>query len=119
MGISGGTDLVIPKPVLLGPPQAGGSLAARYLMHRSFHSALATTGGVGLAIAAATPGTIAAEIAGLVHAPQDVHIEHPSGRLDVRLELRPGGGVPIAFVVRTARRLFEGNVLVRAPRQIA
>lgn len=117
MGIQSNTDLVIPKPVLLGPPQFGGSFAARYLMHSSFHSALATTGGVGLAIAAATPGTIAAEIAGSVEPPQDVVIEHPSGRLDVRLERRPGGGVPVAFVVRTARRLFEGHVLVRAPQR--
>jgi 2-methylaconitate cis-trans-isomerase PrpF len=119
MGILGNADLVIPKPVLLGPPQAGGLFSARYLMHRAFHSALATTGGVGLAIAAATAGTIAAELAGFIEPPQNIGIEHPSGRLDVRLEPRPEGGVPIAFVVRTARRLFEGHVLVRAPRWAA
>ncbi len=117
MGILTNVDLVIPKPVLLGPPREGGTLSARYLMHRSFHSALATTGGVGLAIAAATEGTIVADLAGPVEPPLDVRIEHPSGRLDVRLESRPGGGVPVAYVVRTARRLFEGHVLVRAPRK--
>jgi 2-methylaconitate cis-trans-isomerase PrpF len=31
----------------------------------------------------------------------------------VRLATRPGDGVPVAGVVRTARRLFEGRVLVR------
>ncbi|TAD91645.1 MAG: 4-oxalomesaconate tautomerase [Alphaproteobacteria bacterium] len=119
MGILTNADLVIPKPVLLAPARAGGTLAARYLMHRSFHTALATTGGVGLAIAAATPGTLAAQLAGPVDLPQDVQIEHPSGRLHVRLETRPGGGVPVAYVVRTARRLFEGHVLVRAPDRTA
>jgi 2-methylaconitate cis-trans-isomerase PrpF len=44
--------------------------------------------------------------------PVDIVIEHPSGRLQVRLEQRPGNPNPVAFLVRTARRLFEGRVLV-------
>jgi hypothetical protein len=45
--------------------------------------------------------------------PADLRIEHPSGHLDVRLERHPDYAEPAAFVVRTARRLFEGHVLVK------
>ena len=66
-----------------------------------------------IATATATPGTIAAVLAGTVRPPATVDVEHPSGRLAVRLATRPGDGTPVAGVVRTARRLFEGRILVR------
>jgi hypothetical protein len=44
--------------------------------------------------------------------PVDIVIEHPSGRLQVRLEQRPQDKAPVAFLLRTARRLFEGRVLI-------
>ena len=47
--------------------------------------------------------------------PLDVVIEHPSGQMQVRLEQRPGEQAPVAYLVRTARRLFEGKVLVHLP----
>nr|WP_281355439.1 PrpF domain-containing protein [Amycolatopsis acididurans] len=40
-------------------------------------------------------------------------IEHPSGHLDVEVEL-DGTRVRRAGVVRTARKLFEGNVFPRS-----
>jgi 2-methylaconitate cis-trans-isomerase PrpF len=45
--------------------------------------------------------------------PARIRIEHPSGHLNVRLEKHPDYAEPAAFVVRTARRLFEGHVLVK------
>jgi len=42
-------------------------------------------------------------------------IEHPSGSMQVRLEQREGENAPVAYLVRTARRLFEGRVLVNMP----
>jgi 2-methylaconitate cis-trans-isomerase PrpF len=59
-----------------------------------------------------TPGTVIAEVAGTPRMPVDVIIEHPSGRMQVHLEHRPGEKAPVAYLVRTARRLFEGKVLV-------
>jgi 2-methylaconitate cis-trans-isomerase PrpF len=113
MGIADAADRVIPKPVLVAPAAHGGTLAARYFMPHECHNALATTGAVALATACATPGTIAAEIAGRIELPATLSFEHPSGRLDVRLERREGAAQPVAAIVRTARRLFEGAVLVK------
>ena len=52
-------------------------------------------------------------LVGDVTLPADLRIEHPSGQLDVRLEKHADYAEPAAFVVRTARRLFEGHVLVK------
>jgi 2-methylaconitate cis-trans-isomerase PrpF len=113
MGLGDVKALVIPKPVLVAPARAGGTLAARYFMPHACHNAFATTGAVAVGTAVVTAGTIIAQIAGTPAMPVDVIIEHPSGRMQVHLEQRPGEKAPVAYVVRTARRLFEGKVLVQ------
>jgi hypothetical protein len=113
MGFPDAADRVIPKPVLIAPPARGGTLAARYFMPHECHGALAITGSVAIATAVATLGTLPAELVGKVELPADLRFEHPSGRLDVHLERHPDYAEPAAFVVRTARRLFEGYVLVK------
>ena len=113
MGIHDAAERVIPKPVLIAPPRHGGTLAGRYFMPHLCHGAFAITGSVAVATAAVTPGTLPAILAGSPAMPTDLRIEHPSGHLDVRLEKHPDHAEPAAFVVRTARRLFEGHVLVK------
>jgi hypothetical protein len=112
MGLGDVTKLVIPKPVLVAPARTGGTLAARYFMPHACHNAFATTGAVAVGTGAVTPGTLIAEAAGTPQLAADVVIEHPSGQMQVRLEQRPGEPAPVAYLVRTARRLFEGKVLV-------
>ena len=117
MGLGNVNERVIPKPVLVSEPRAGGTLNVRYFTPRTCHRAIAATGAVGLATACVTPGSLAHEIAG----PQasgptvQVLVEHPAGCLPIELELAaPGAEVPVlrASLVRTARRLFAGSVFV-------
>lgn len=113
MGLGDVSGLVIPKPVLLGTPRRCGTIAARYFMPHACHKALAVTGAVGIATACATSGTVAHDIAGDAALPRTVGIEHPAGQVDVGLEPQPGSATPVALLVRTARRLFDGYVHVR------
>ncbi len=113
MGIADAADRVIPKPVLIAPPARGGTLAGRYFMPHLCHGAFAITGSIAVATAAVTPGTLPAILVGPRPLPTDLRIEHPSGCLDIRLEKHSDYIEPAAFVVRTARRLFEGHVLVK------
>ena len=111
----------VPRCGLPGDPEAGadrpaatgGTLVTRYFMPHECHRALAVTGAIAAATACVTPGTIAASLAGPIYLPTDITLEHPSGRIVVRLE--PGGGRsgPVASVQRTARRIFEGAVFAR------
>ena len=74
------------------------------------------TGTVCIASACAIPGTVASQISPLPPAPQGmVRIEHPQGMIVMDLDVDFIGGkqeLRRAALVRTARRIFEGQVLV-------
>jgi hypothetical protein len=111
MGLGNVADSVVPKPCLVGPAAGGAShFTARYFTPHECHRAMAVTGGITLATAARTPGTIVAEAAG--GDPGDVvRIAHPSGVMEVPIGLEDGA-VAWAGTLRTARRIFEGTLLI-------
>ncbi|MDE3079896.1 MAG: 4-oxalomesaconate tautomerase [Paracoccaceae bacterium] len=117
MGIGNAETLVIPKPVLIAHPRNGGDLTVRYFMPHDCHPALATTGGAGIATAAITEGTVAHAVAALGRTVRQVTLEHPSGRMPVAIEHRPGQKEPVVGIIRTARRMFEGYAITRLQRQ--
>ena len=116
MGMGDGSKSVTPKVALLAKAKDGGAIATRYFVPDACHKALAVTGTVCLASACATPGTLASQIANVKPAPQGIiEIEHPSGRIAIDLDADFTNGkqeLRRAALVRTARRIFEGNVLV-------
>ncbi|MBM3605648.1 MAG: 4-oxalomesaconate tautomerase, partial [Alphaproteobacteria bacterium] len=118
MGLGDVSQMVIPKPILLSSPTAGGTITARYFMPHSCHTAVAITGAVCIASACCTPGTVAHRLAELPAPDADgrlrLIIEHPSGQTPVEIEQDPLTGIVTrAMVIRTARRLFDGFVHVR------
>ncbi len=115
MGIRNVRDSVIPKPVLLSEAVAGGHICARYFMPHSCHTALSVTGGIAIASAIGTPGTIAAKMARPAPLPASIRLEHPSGHLDIRVERPDPEQPPLAMVVRTARRIMEGTLILPVP----
>ncbi|AZD29082.1 4-oxalomesaconate tautomerase [Pseudomonas chlororaphis] len=120
MGLGDVSDKVIPKPVLVSPAKAGGTLQVRYFMPHSCHRALAITGSIGLATACVSAGSVAAELLGGATQLKQVRLEHPSGGIDVVLSYTGNQGETIrASVVRTARRLFSGFVYAPASQRLA
>lgn len=104
---------VLPKVALLARPREGGSIASRFYVPWNCHVAHSTTGALCIAAATRIEGTTAEELASPgSDEPGDVVIEHPSGRLTVRVEpkrdARHALHVPHATVVLTARPLFDG-----------
>ncbi len=118
MGFGDVADMVIPKPVLLAPPRHGGTLSSRYFTPHATHEAHAVTGGVCVACAAVTPGTLAHDYAGVTaEEKMQITIEHPTGAIDLALELdlaKSPAEVTSAGILRTARLLFQGSILVPA-----
>ncbi len=117
-GLGDVRDKVLPKIALVAPPRNGGVIASRYFTPWNCHSAHAVTGALCVAAAACVPGTVAHR-----HArpnpddPMMIAIEHPAGRLEVRMQPAPTStdDEPIfaaAGLLRTARRLFKGTVHV-------
>lgn len=118
MGLGNATGKVLPKIALLAPPAGKGSITSRYFVPWNCHAAHAVTGALCLAAACHIPGSVASEIAQLdPRNPSAIVIEHPSGRIEVRVKIRTGktDGVPViesAGIVRTARPIVSGVVYV-------
>jgi 4-oxalomesaconate tautomerase len=109
----------VPKMSLLSPPAAGGTVSTRTLIPHRVHQAIGVLGAVSVATACLLPGSVAAEVADVPEGagPVDVTVEHPSGFFTVSLTVRRNGGRPevtLAALLRTARLLMRGQVMVPA-----
>ncbi|MBI4540824.1 MAG: PrpF family protein [Gemmatimonadetes bacterium] len=106
-------------PTLAGESLGGDvvDLSARMLSMGQPHRALPLTGALCLAVAARIAGTVAHEVTRASASPgADLRIGMPSGVLVVGAKVRREGEGWVAeqaAFYRTARRLFEGAVLVR------
>lgn len=109
MGLGDVTGSVIPKVGLLSPPRKGGTITSRYLVPDSCHRSHSATGALCVAAASRVEGTVAFDLAARDGAV--VTIEHPGGKIPIALTAKDGA-VTRAEFVRTARRIFEGAVLV-------
>ena len=116
MGLGDVRSKVIPKVTLIAPPQAGGGLVTRTFIPHKCHAAIGVLGAVTVGTACVLPGSVAT---GVVSVPEGavkrISVEHPTGELSVELELAETNGAPKvtrASLIRTARALFRGEVLI-------
>lgn len=121
MGLGDVSGQVQPKIVILSAPRVGGTICSRYFVPDRAHETHAITGGIAVAYAALTEGTVAHELA----APLDdtarprFSIEHPAGQLHLALTLSDGDGgkrIEAAGIVRTARMIMKG--FIQVPEQV-
>jgi 2-methylaconitate isomerase len=122
----------VPKVAMVAPPGRSATLSGRVLeagdadiLVRMIsvgqpHRAVPLTGALCLAVACRLPGSLPAEMAGGGAGGDraDIRVGHPSGTILVAADVHDRGGAPggapdvaAATVYRTARRLFQGEVL--------
>lgn len=118
MGLGDCSALVVPKPVLVAAPAGSGSIASRDFVPFNCHATYSVTGSIALSVACRIAGTVAARLERpRAEDPGRVSIEHPGGVIDVRVTLREAGGevtVEEASLLRTCRKLFEGQICIPA-----
>jgi 4-oxalomesaconate tautomerase len=115
MGMGDVQGKVIPKIALVAEPRSGGHMASRYFTPWTAHPSYAVLGSICAASCAATPDTVANDIVRSMDVlPQTMIIEHPSGIIEVGVDIDMADGGPqvTASIVRTARRLFAGYIYV-------
>ena len=118
MNLGDCTGRVVPKMTLVAPPRDGGAISTRTFIPRVCHEAIGVLGAVSVATACVVPGTVASAHARLPDGERKrVSVEHPTGEFTVELEAKVSeDSVDIRHcaLVRTARALFRGQVLVPA-----
>lgn len=123
--------LGVPKVAMVAAPTKAPTLSSRVLAADEMdilirmisigqpHRAVPLTGALCLAAACRVPGSVAWRLLSAAAHAGPLRIGHPSGvvQVDADVEAGPDEGVHIrqATVYRTARRMFQGEVLYRTP----
>ena len=119
MNLGDVTDKVVPKMCLVSPPTNGGTINTRCFIPHVCHASIGVLAAVTVGTACVLPGSTAYDIAEVADGnPILISVEHPTGEFSVDLETgTPTDGIPEitrAALLRTTRRLMEGNALVPA-----
>lgn len=117
MGLGDVRSKVVPKMTLIAPAQHGGSLKTRTFIPHKCHAAIGVLGAVTVGTACVLPGSVATGVVAVPNgAVKRLSVEHPTGELSVELEVAETDGaepqVVRASLIRTARALFRGEVLI-------
>ena len=109
-------DLTVPKMTLVAPAQAGGAICTRSFIPHDCHAAVGVFAAVSVATACILPGTTANRVAKIPDGTRKLFsVEHPTGEMSVEMEFEGPASAPVikrAALLRTARRLMEGSILV-------
>ncbi|PVX28070.1 4-oxalomesaconate tautomerase [Sphingomonas pokkalii] len=101
----------VPKMMLVAPPQHGGAVTVRSFIPHRAHASIGVLGAVSVATACLIPGSPAADVAVI---PEGSHktlsVEHPTGETTCVMELDESGAVVTSAMLRTARKLMDGEV---------
>lgn len=107
----------VPKMCLVSPALHGGLIHTRTFIPHRVHEAIGVLGAVSVATACLTPGSVAAQVAGITphSGSQRLEIEHPTGFFTVEMDVTVRGDsitVNRSALLRTARKLMQGQVFV-------
>ena len=112
MGLGDVSDLSVPKATLVSAPRSGGAICTRTFIPVRLHTSIGVLGAITVATALLAGGT-GAELAAFPPDGHVVDVEHPTGHLEVEVDLETSVSPPrvrSAGVIRTARKLFDGTV---------
>lgn len=109
MNLGDVTAASVPKMTLVSAPQQGGAINTRSFIPHRVHASVGVLAAVTVATATRLEHSPAHAQANI---PLDgrYRIEHPTGDMEVFLDLGPDGEIKGAGTVRTARKLFDGRV---------
>jgi 4-oxalomesaconate tautomerase len=104
-------DKSVPKMMLVAPPRNGGAVTVRSFIPHRAHASIGVLGAVSVATACLIEGSPAAEVASIPEGSRKtLSVEHPTGETTCVMELDEQGAVKTAAMLRTARKLMDGEV---------
>ncbi len=112
MALGDVTEASVPKMTLVSAPENGGSIATRSFIPHRVHAAIGVFAAISVATATRIEGSVAKDCA-VDPGDGNYLVEHPTGALDVFLDIGADGEILGAGNRRTARKLFDGRVFPR------
>jgi 4-oxalomesaconate tautomerase len=116
MGLGDVSGASVPKVTLVAAPADGGTICTRTFIPVRVHDSIGVLGAVSVATALLLHGAVGSDLARITPGQTRFDIEHPTGHLQVEVEVDPASTPPRVIrsgVVRTARKLFDGTVFPR------
>lgn len=111
MNLGDVADKSVPKMMLVAPPRHGGAITVRSFIPHRAHASIGVLGAVSVATACLIEGSPAAEVAVIADgARKTMSVEHPTGETTCVMETDGEGMVVSAAMLRTARKLMDGEV---------
>ncbi len=113
MNLGDVTEKSVPKMMLVAPPRNGGAVTVRSFIPHRAHATIGVLGAVSVATACLVKGSPAADVAQIPEGRRKtLSVEHPTGEMTCVLETDDAGEVVSAALLRTARKLMDGEVFV-------
>ena len=101
----------VPKLMLVAPPRNGGAVTVRSFIPHRAHASIGVLGAVSVATACLIEGSPAAEVAAVpTGTRKTLSVEHPTGETTCVMQLDDQGDITSAAMLRTARKLMDGEV---------
>jgi len=111
MNLGDVSDMSVPKMTMVSAPMNGGAIATRTFIPHRCHKAIGVLGAVSVATACLLKGSTAFDLATRGDGKErSLKIEHPSGEMTVVARLDVNGVVASAAILRTARKLMDGEI---------
>jgi 4-oxalomesaconate tautomerase len=111
MNLGDVTDKTVPKLTMISAPVNGGAISTRTFIPHRCHASIGVLGAVSVATACLLKGSTAAGLASIpAGKSKPLKIEHPIGETTIVAEVDDDGAVTRAAILRTARKLFDGQV---------
>ncbi len=119
MNLGNVSQKTVPKMTMVSTATKGGTLSTRTFIPHRCHASIGVLGAVSVATACLVQGSIANELAqNIADRPKEpsrpLKIEHPIGETTIITTLDNAGSVASAAILRTARKLFDGEVFAPA-----
>lgn len=113
MNLGDVTDKTVPKMTMVSAARNGGTISTRTFIPHRCHKTIGVLGAVSVATACLIDGSPAQELAHTgTGSLRNLSIEHPTGEMTVLAKLNDDGSVGEAAILRTARKLMDGEVFV-------
>lgn len=111
MNLGDVSNKTIPKMSMLSMPRNSGCVSTRTFIPHRCHASIGVLGAVSVATACILPDSPAHALANIPDgSSKTMPIEHPIGEMTVILDIDDAGEVENSAILRTARKLFDGEV---------